>query len=185
MEAEQQADSSPKPLSDIFTRPDAPATSGSDEPSPTAEAKTEETKVADTAAPAEDKKAAVDGEPATSEVKAEAKPEEAKTEEKAEAVGDTKPTVDWDSDENPFKQRVATVEKQYNDTRQWARQEAAQRQKLQQQLDIISKKLDGTYDPEVDDPRPDPQAVILQADAQGKMTGSLDAAYTGRGIPRR
>lgn len=178
----QKAESSSKPLDAIFGRPDAPVSSDSDDsPSPTETAKAEDLKVGDGAVAAEDKKVTaetkVEGEQAKSEVKAEAETTDDKSKEDAKAVSDTKPTVDWDAEDNPYKQKFATIEKQYNDTRAWARNEGAQRQKLQQQLDIINKKLDGTWDPAVDEIKPDPQAVILEAEAKGKMAGSLDAAY--------
>lgn len=182
MAEEQAAESSSKTLGSFFPRPDAPESSGSDEPpSPTETATTEETKTADAPAPAGSKKepaeAKTEGEQPTKEVKAEAATEGEKPKEEDKAVGDTKPTVDWDNEENPYKQKFATVEKQYNDTRAWARGIDSQRKKLEEQLNVINKKLDGTYDPAVDDPKPDPQAVILQAQAEGKLVASLDAAY--------
>src|SRR3990167_2357632 len=182
MEEGQTAENSPKPLGSLFTRPDAPVSAGSEEtPSPTTEPESVEKETPKEAPPAEEKKLDAgkqeEGEQSASEVKVEAKPEGEKPKEEAETVGNAKPVIDWESDENPFKQKVSAIEKQYNDTRQWARQEAAQRQKLQQQLDIINKKLDGTYDPNVDEPKPDPEAVVLEAEAKGKMAGSLDAAY--------
>ena len=182
-ETGQIAESSPKPLGEIFGRPGASESEGSDtSPSPKETEPSSQAAPAEGAqAPAEEKKVEAevkaDGEQAKSKVEVEAKPAEEKAGEKTEAIGDAGPTIDWESEENPFKQKFAAIEKQYQDTRAWARNEGAQRQKLQQQLDIINKKLDGTYDPDVDDPKPDPQAVILQAQAEGKMLGSLDAAY--------
>lgn len=182
MAEEQAAESSSKTLGSFFPRPDAPESSGSDDsPSPTETATTQETKAADAPAPVQDKKepaqAKTEGEQPIKEVKAEAEAEGVEPPEKVEAVGDAKPTVDWDNEENPYKQKFTTAEKQYNDTRAWARGIDSQRKQLEDQLNIINKKLDGTYDPAVDDPKPDPQAVVLQAQAEGKMLGSLDAAY--------
>lgn len=63
----------------------------------------------------------------------------------------------WESDENPFKrtaaeatERLSSLERQLIDTRNWATA-VNQRNKLQErQLQRMEKKIDGTWDPEVD-----------------------------------
>ncbi len=43
------------------------------------------------------------------------------------------------------------------------------------ELEIINKKLDGTYDPQVDEPRIDPEQVLKHARAQGAVQASIAA----------
>lgn len=85
-----------------------------------------------------------------------------------------KPKIDWNADDNPFK-------KQYLDTQKWANQTHQQNlalQKMQRDIEIANKKLDGTYDPAVDDvPKIEPQQIAQTAELAGKISSSREAAF--------
>lgn len=118
-----------------------------------------------------------EGSPAT-DAKVEVKKEEKKEESQA------KPAVDWESDDNPFKKRQ-------RDTSAWANkvnQENAvlkrQLSTMSQQMEILGKKVDGTYDPERDvirDDSPSPEQIATHAMNYGKTQASKQAAYTIHG----
>jgi len=129
------------------------------------EAKPEE-KAAEPAAQAKPEPSAPT-EPAKEAAKAE--PEKAPAEVKA----DTDPKPVWDSEDNPYKKRADELAKREKAARDWATQINQQYVNQQRQLAVINKKLDGTYDPAVDDPRgPDPQEVLSQVHVAGKVQAS-------------
>lgn len=109
--------------------------------------------------------------------------EEAKPE--AEVKPEEKPSFDWEADDNPYKQR-------YWETQKWANkvnQENIERQRaidsLQQKLTVIDKKLDGTYDPDTDEPKapppPDVNEVAESSNVVGRIVASRQAAIEGYG----
>lgn len=108
--------------------------------------------------------------------KQEVKKEE-KKEEKVEA-----PKIDWEADDNPFKKR-------YRDTQTWANklnQEKLQIQQqqtaMQKQLEILNKKLDGTYDETRDGQTgPSPDEIANASVTVGKTVASRQAAYQALG----
>jgi hypothetical protein len=88
---------------------------------------------------------------------------EAKEAPAAEKKDDTQPPAkeeqakgsNWDSDENPFKaqsvsamQRIAALEDQLRNTRNYSNEVNKQNRTLQRRLERMEKKIDGTYDPE-------------------------------------
>jgi len=124
-----------------------------------------------------------DAKPVT-EVKVEKKPE-AKTDAKADAKPgksdvkvveaiqpDAKPN--WDDDSNPWKAKAGEFDKRFRDTqRSWQEQHQANLE-MQRQMQVLAKKLDGTYDPQRDEPPPpDPQAIRHW----GKIEGTAEASY--------
>jgi len=110
--------------------------------------------------------------PATEPAKEAAKAEPDKK-EPAEAKEDTEPKPVWDSDDNPYKQRASELAKREKAARDWATQINQQYVNQQRELAVINKKLDGTYDPAVDDPRgPDPQQILSEAQIAGKVQAS-------------
>lgn len=116
------------------------------------------------------------------EVKREAEPikEAAKAEPEkkpAEVKADTTEKPIWDSDDNPHKKRADELAKREKAARDWATQINQQYVNQQRELAIINKKLDGTYDPAIDDPRgPDPQQILSEAQIAGKVQASEVAA---------
>jgi len=103
--------------------------------------------------------------------------------------GTATPSVNWDDDGNPWKAKASEFEKRYKDThRDWNRvnQERVDAQRQQQelfrQLDVLNKKLDGTYDPQKDEPPPPDPAQHRQWGAlEGKVEASLAAAIRVHG----
>jgi len=81
-----------------------------------------------------------------------------------------KPTVDWNSADNPYL-------KQYRDTAGYATRVNQQNKDLARQMEIINKKLDGTYDPEQDKPlEPSSDELVAQAEIKGKVSASQAVA---------
>jgi len=81
-----------------------------------------------------------------------------------------KPTVDWNSADNPYL-------KQYRDTASYATRVNQQNKDLARQMEIINKKLDGTYDPEQDKPlEPSSDELVAQAEIKGKVSASQAVA---------
>jgi hypothetical protein len=80
---------------------------------------------------------------------------------------------DWESDENPYKKRT-------KDTRDSFTQVTQQLAELKRQNEVLAKKVDGTYDPAVDDSAPSADEVAAQTRAQElfqtRARASLDAA---------
>lgn len=121
------------------------------------------------------------------EEKAEAKPEptreEAKPEAKAEAKEEDKPKpeINWEDEANPFVKR-------YRDAGSWANrvhQENLALKKQVRDLGVDVKKLNGTYDPEVDGkPEVDPDQAIAMGERFGRGTASLRSAYEQHGAEK-
>jgi hypothetical protein len=77
-----------------------------------------------------------------------------------------KPAINWDADDNPYKKR-------YADTAQWATTINQKLAALSKSQDIVGKKIDGTYDPVVDDvPAPSPDEIATNATLAGKVEAS-------------
>jgi hypothetical protein len=111
---------------------------------------------------------------------------------KKEAAGkpnEAPASPNWDDDSNPWKAKASEFEKRYKDThRDWNRvnQERVEAQRQQQefsrQLEILNKKLDGTYDPARDEaPPPDPMQYRQWGSLEGKVEASLAAAVRVHG----
>lgn len=122
----------------------------------------------------------------TPEVKSEVAPEPPKEEVKVE--GKKKPEVksgiDWDADDNIYKgkakeyeTKVAEYEKRLKDTRDWASQQSQRSANLERQLNIINKKLDGTYS-EADEisATPPPHVIAQDSEIVGRIAASREAA---------
>lgn len=151
-----------------------PTQSEGDTPTPTATETTEETKVAD--APVSDEKdtAAVETKPEVTEpAKEQAETNDDKS--KVEAKAEPEKKLDWDSDDNPHKKRADEIAKREKAARDWATQINQRYINQQRELEIINKKLDGTYDPTVDEPKIDPQQVLSHARTQGAVQASIAA----------
>lgn len=102
--------------------------------------------------------------------------ETVKTEEdavEAKKEEDVKPEANWDDSKNPYKQR-------YQDTQKWANNINMQNVELKRQLDIINKKLDGTYDAEAEENANQikPEEIAYTAETTGKIVSSREAAFT-------
>lgn len=136
---------------------------GESTPSPAAEPKAEAPKEeakseAKTEAKAEDKT-----EPVTEEKK-DPKPE--KKEDVAKPKEEVqKPSFDWESDSNPYKQR-------YANTSYWTNQVNQKNSEVMRQLEIMQQKLDGTYDPATQAPPPSVQQITQGAEIAGKIRAS-------------
>lgn len=92
------------------------------------------------------------------------------------------PEPPWERDENPYKKRVAEWERRYGDTRSWARQVEQSNAELRRQVALLGKKIDGTYDPEVDEPaQPSADEVGQQAELMGRVQASIAMANQAYG----
>jgi len=126
---------------------------------------------AEAAAPSEETKK----EPETADAtKVETQPDTATKE--AETKGAEKaaesPSTDWESDNNPYKKRQA-------DTFKWGNSLSTQLANVSKQLQIQGKKIDGTFDPEVDkEPTLTPEQATAMATLDGKIAASDEVAYT-------
>lgn len=110
------------------------------------------------------------------------KPAEAKT-TKAEpaksAPADAvkaEPTAKGDADDNPHKKRADDLEKRVKDTRDSFTQVTQELAALRKQNEILGKKVDGTYDPEVDDAKPDADAVAAETRSRELFKARADAS---------
>lgn len=84
---------------------------------------------------------------------------------------------DWDSDDNPWKQRFDRVDKQYRETRDWATKVNADLEGLKRVAKRAEAKADGTYDPDADkDGEPTPEDKAAFAATQARVIASRDAA---------
>ena len=90
------------------------------------------------------------------------------SDEKKEEVVDSKPSVNWDSDENTYKKR-------YYDTAKWANNINQELAGIKKDVSIANKKLDGTYDAEAEAKAAevDPQILTQQAETRGKVSASM------------
>jgi hypothetical protein len=115
-------------------------------------------------------------EPETAEVKEPAAETSAATETKTDAAAETKietpQPANWEDDTNPYKKRHA-------DAAKWANQVHMQNLQLQKQMEILNKKFDGTYDPEVEAKASEvqPETIARTAENVGRITASREAAY--------
>lgn len=104
------------------------------------------------------------------------------TEQKEEKSSDDKQPDKWDVDDNPFKKRWQDTHAAQNREHQenlQLRQAVAQMQRAQE---ILQKKVDGTYDPEVDEPKqPSYEDVATRAIDVGKTMASQQAAIEQHG----
>lgn len=88
----------------------------------------------------------------------------------------------WDDDNNPWKKKANEFDQRYRDTHRNWNSLNQQNQELQRQLTILSKKFDGTYDPQVDEPPPpDPNAIRTWGAIEGKAQASFAAAVRTHG----
>jgi len=106
--------------------------------------------------------------------------EEVSTEEKEtspeekEEGKDEKPSPQeediWEREENPYKKR-------FRDTAAWANRVHQETLDLKKQIEMINKKLDGTYDYEAEEEQEvPPEAIQAQAKIEGKIEASNLAA---------
>jgi hypothetical protein len=169
-------------LDSFLHQPGAEASSNGDDPvvatetTEAVEAKPEETpesqdvKTEETPASSPDDKPA---EAAPGDTPAAAKPEDtpvAPGEEKKPEEAAPASAVDWDSDSNPYKQR-------FIDTANWTRQVNQKALDVERQIAILNKKVDGTYDPDKDEPQTSVDDVAMQAEEMGRLRSSLVSAY--------
>lgn len=139
--------------------------------SPVAEAPKEATP-----APAESVEVKTAPEPEKAEVKGQEQEKTSEVETKTAPEAETKieapSSTNWEDDTNPYKKRHADASK-------WANQVHMQNLDMKRQLDIINKKLDGTYDPEAEAKANEiqPEALARTAENVGRITASREAAY--------
>ena len=112
----------------------------------------------------------------------ETKKEEAKPKEEAKAVVEEKakekPKEEANQAKSGWEAERDTLTKQLKDTRDYATRVNRENLENKRQLEIINKKLDGTYDPEKDETKAPPQEEILATgQIVGRVGASLDAAY--------
>ena len=92
----------------------------------------------------------------------------------------------WESEENPFFKRFRDASAYANREHQENLQLKQQVTKLSQDMQILQKKADGTYDPEKDDPVKQirPEDVATQALNVGKMLASKNAMVAQHGAEK-
>jgi len=111
------------------------------------------------------------------ETKADETPTDTKAEEgdtaRAEESKEATPApTDWESGDNPYKQRHA-------DTFKWGNNLNQQLAQLSKQLQIQGKKIDGTYDEAVDGkPEFSPEQMTAMSELNGKIAASDSMAYS-------
>lgn len=128
--------------------------------------------------------------PAPADKKPDSKPVDAKS-AKPVAKADGKPAdaavapdakPNWDDDTNPWKQKANDFDKRFRDTQRSRSELEQQIAEERRQRIILTKKLEGTYDPRVDEPAPpDPQAIRQWGEIEGKAQTSLAVAYRQHG----
>lgn len=163
-------------LSDVFSNSSPEPEGSRPSPEPKAEeAKTEDKPVEvkpEEAAPAKVEAAQEKPPEATPEAEVKAKAEEKPPEEKAK---EEPPKVNWDSDDNPHFAKEKELDARLKATRDWDTRLNQQNAELARKLEILSKKLDGTYDPAVDD---QPKTTLDEAAVKGRIEASENAAYS-------
>ncbi len=104
------------------------------------------------------------------------KPADQKVEKKEPASEDKKDK--WESEENPFVKRYKDTAANWQKEHQEKLQLQGQVQQLAQEVTVLKKIADGTYDPQKDDPslQVRPEDVAAQALNVGKMLSSKHAA---------
>lgn len=108
------------------------------------------------------------------EIKEEPKSSDAKKDEVK-----TTPSVNWDTDDNPYKKR-------YQDTQQWGNNLNQQYLELKKNTEMINKKLDGTWNPEEEAKanQPDPKQLMTHAEILGKVKASSKIAAEKYGMDK-
>lgn len=89
----------------------------------------------------------------------------------------------WDSEENPYVKRYKDTASNWNREHQEKLQLQQQLQKQSQDIEVLKKIADGTYDPEKDDParHVTPEVIASQALNVGKALASKTAAIEQHG----
>lgn len=104
------------------------------------------------------------------------KKEEAKKEEEPEKDKEEAKTG-WESDDNPYKKQFEESKEKEKSQRNWNTELKREVTDLQQKSVITDKKLDGSYDPEVDDaPKETPEQLQSRGDLQGRISASTEIA---------
>ena len=151
---------------------------------------TPEAQASPAAEPKEAKPEKVDDKPAAQVDKEVAKPGKEPAlkadDKKADASAAQQPQPDakpnWDDDENPWKKKAGEFDQRYRDTHKWGNQLNQALLETQRQMQVLQKKFDGTYDPQVDEPAPpDPVAIRQWGEITGKAEASLEACYEAYG----
>ena len=105
-------------------------------------------------------------------LKTDAKPAEAAKAE-PDKIKEVKSSASPAPDVEALQKELDRTRKQYEDTRNWATQVNQDNLASKRQLEIINKKLDGTYDPEKDAVQaPNPNQIAAAAEAQGRVKAS-------------
>ncbi len=139
---------------------------------PTVAAKADTPSEAKAEAPKEAVKPEVKGEPdAKKDQKETGKEEKGVLAPAAETKKEEPPSANWEDDSNPYKKR-------YAETSKYSNMEHERNVKLERHLEIIQKKLDGTYDPEKDNPTVtvSPDQIKENAELEGRLNASLAVA---------
>jgi hypothetical protein len=188
-EGASESSSSVTPLSDVFSSSSEPA-----EKSASAEEKPAATEgegegdqkfpVGDSSPEKQDEKQEKSEKPSQdakdkSEKTADVKPGDEKKEEKPSQ--DEKALKEkWETDENPFKKRFQDTAANWNKEHQENLQLRGAVQQMQQEMTVLRKMADGTYDPEKDDPSKQitHEDVATKALHVGKVLASKNAAIS-------
>lgn len=94
------------------------------------------------------------------------------------------PAPAWDSEDNPYKAKVTALEVQQKNTRDWTTRVNNENAQMKRAIEILQKKVDGTYDPDTDDAtvgQPSPEELEAQARYKGKVDASLANAVRQHG----
>lgn len=111
------------------------------------------------------------------EGKAEIKEEKKSPEPKKDEVKTS--SVDWETDDNPYKKR-------YQNTQSWGTTLNQQNLELKKNFEMLNKKLDGTWNPEEEAKasQPDPRQLFSQAETLGKVKASARVAVERYGADK-
>lgn len=97
------------------------------------------------------------------------KPEEKPDETKDKVDKEEKPSIDWNSKDNPLKEQLTN-------TRTYANNEHMAKLKLEKEVDKLKKVADGTWDESEEAKGPSPEQIEQNADLQGRIKASLRMA---------
>ena len=190
--SDESASPSATPLSDLFSHdsePEAKASSAEDskDKEPEKEEASQDFREVESSPEKDDAKAEKEKKPA--DQKPVAKPESKPADEKAEAdkataaqAAEAEAKKKWESEENPYFKRFKDTANNWQKEHQEKLQLQSAVSQMQQEMVTLRKIADGTYDPEVDAPKPvSHETVAEKALNVGKVLASRNAAISQYG----
>ena len=184
-----ESTSSSTPLSDLFSHdsePEAKASSAEDGDEKEDEKEEASQKIPESeSSPAKDdskekaEKKPVDQKPAA---KQDSKPTDEEAKKASEQAAAEEAKKKWENEENPYFKRYKDTSTSWQKEHQEKLQLQSAVSQMQQEMVMLRKIADGTYDPEVDAPKPVPHEVVAEKALNvGKVLASRNAAIAQYG----